>query len=102
MLTKESVLENLKSVVDPELEINIVDLGLIYDIKIDEQNKKIVLSMTLTSRGCPLSNVLKFEIEESLKKIEGVKDAEVNIVWEPEWNYSLLKPDVLKKLQNRK
>ena len=101
MLTKESVLENLKSVVDPELEINIVDLGLIYDIKIDEQNKKIVLDMTLTSRGCPLGNVLKFETEESLKKIEGVKDAEVNIVWEPEWNYSLLKPDVLKKLQNR-
>ncbi len=101
MLTKESVLENLKSVVDPELEINIVDLGLIYDIKIDEQNKKIVLNMTLTSRGCPLSNVLKFETEESLKKIEGVQDAEVNIVWEPEWNYSMLKPDVLKKLQNR-
>ena len=101
MLTKESVLENLKSVVDPELEINIVDLGLIYDIKIDEQNKKIVLNMTLTSRGCPLSNVLKFEVEESLKKIEGVKDAEVNIVWEPEWNYSMLKPDVIKKLQNR-
>ncbi len=101
MLIKESVLENLKSVVDPELEINIVDLGLIYDIKIDEQNKKIVLNMTLTSRGCPLSNVLKFEVEESLKKIEGVKDAEVNIVWEPEWNYSMLKPDVIKKLQNR-
>jgi metal-sulfur cluster biosynthetic enzyme len=101
MLTKESVLENLKSVVDPELEINIVDLGLIYGIKIDEQNKKIVLNMTLTSRGCPLSNVLKFETEESLKKIEGVEDAEVNIVWEPEWNYSMLKPDVLKKLQNR-
>jgi metal-sulfur cluster biosynthetic enzyme len=101
MLTKEIVLENLKSVVDPELEINIVDLGLIYDIKINEQNKKIVLKMTLTSRGCPLSNVLKFEVEESLKKIEGVKDAEVNIVWEPEWNYSMLKPDVLKKLKNR-
>ena len=67
MITKNDILENLKQIIDPELEVNIVDLGLIYDIKIDEQNKKAAVFMTLTSKGCPLSNVIKFEVEESLK-----------------------------------
>ncbi|MHB1693215.1 MAG: metal-sulfur cluster assembly factor [bacterium] len=98
MITKNDILENLKQIIDPELEVNIVDLGLIYDIKIDEQNKKAAVFMTLTSKGCPLSNVIKFEVEESLKKLEGIENAEVNIVWEPEWNYSMIKPEILEKL----
>ncbi len=97
-ITKYDILESLKQVIDPELEVDIVDLGLIYDIKIDEQNKKASVFMTLTSKGCPLSNVIKFEVEESLKKLEGIENAEVNIVWEPEWNYSMIKPEILKKL----
>ncbi|MHB1680106.1 MAG: metal-sulfur cluster assembly factor [bacterium] len=97
-ITRYDILENLKQILDPELEVNIVDLGLIYDIKIDEQNKKAAVVMTLTSKGCPLSNVLKFEVEESLKKIKGIENAEVNIVWEPEWNYSKIKPEILEKL----
>ncbi len=99
MITKNDILENLKQIIDPELEVNIVDLGLIYNIKIDEQNKKAAVFMTLTSKGCPLSNVIKFEVEESLKKLEGIENAEVNIVWEPEWNYSMIKPEILKKLR---
>ncbi|RZD19146.1 MAG: metal-sulfur cluster assembly factor [Candidatus Acididesulfobacter diazotrophicus] len=98
MITKNDILENLKQIIDPELEVNIVDLGLIYDIKIDEQNKKAAVFMTLTSKGCPLSNVIKFEVEESLKKLEGIENSEVNIVWEPEWNYSMIKPEILEKL----
>lgn len=98
MITKNDILENLKQIIDPELEVNIVDLGLIYDIKIDEQNKKAAVFMTLTSKGCPLSNVIKFEVEESLKKLEGIENAEANIVWEPEWNYSMIKPEILEKL----
>lgn len=97
-ISKKDILENLKQIIDPELEVNIVDLGLIYDIKIDEQNKKAAVLMTLTSKGCPLSNVIKFEVEESLKKLEGIENAEVNIVWEPEWNSSMIKPEILEKL----
>lgn len=99
MITKNDVLEGLKNILDPELEINIVDLGLIYDIIIDEQEHKISVAMTLTAEGCPLSNVIKFEAEEVLKGLSGVRKAEVNIVWEPKWNPSMIKQEALSKLK---
>ena len=97
---ENDVLEKLKNIIDPELEINIVDLGLIYKINLDE-NGSVGLDMTLTAKGCPISNVIKYEIEEVLKSIPGVNAVTVNFVWEPEWNYSMIKSDALRRLKTR-
>ena len=97
---EDDVLEKLKNIIDPELEVNIVDLGLVYKINLNE-NGNIVLDMTLTAKGCPISNVIKYEVEEALKSIPGVNGVKVNFVWEPEWNPSMIKSEALKRLKTR-
>lgn len=98
MITKELVLEYLKEVIDPELNINIVDLGLIYDVLIDEKKGSIEIVMTLTSPGCPLSIVFEEWVPEAVKKIEGVKDVKINLVWEPAWNPDKISDEVKEQL----
>ncbi|MCL4542672.1 MAG: iron-sulfur cluster assembly protein [Deltaproteobacteria bacterium] len=92
---ENDILEKLKGIVDPELGVNIVDLGLVYKVNIDEKGN-VGLDMTLTAKGCPISGVIKYEVEEALKSISGVNDVSVNFVWEPEWNPSMIKEGVLK------
>lgn len=84
-IKKEQVLEELKKVVDPELNVNIVNLGLIYDVDINQKAGKVVVTMTLTTPGCPLSMVFEEWIPAAVKNIEGVKDVKINLVWEPAW-----------------
>lgn len=86
MITKEAVLEELKKVIDPELNINIVDLGLIYDVAIEQESGKVTLTMTLTTPGCPLSMVFEEWVPAAVKNIEGVKDVKINLVWDPPWD----------------
>ena len=86
MLTKEQVLEELKKVYDPELHINIVDLGLIYDVRVKDSTVKIL--MTLTFPGCPLGAVIHKEISEAIGKIPGVKKVELEITFNPPWDFS--------------
>lgn len=86
MITKENVLQQLKTVIDPELNINIVDLGLIYDVIIDQKKGNVTITMTLTTPGCPLSMVFDEWVPEAVKKIPGVKNVTINLVWEPPWN----------------
>ena len=75
--------EALKDVVDPELDVNIVDLGLVYDLAWDDEQDALVISMTLTSAGCPLTDVIETEIAE---KLDGVVDQfRINWVWMPPW-----------------
>ncbi|MBI4127586.1 MAG: DUF59 domain-containing protein [Parcubacteria group bacterium] len=81
--TKESILAALKEVIDPELGINIVDLGLVYDVKIEKGN--VVLTMTLTSPGCPLAAIYPELVEGAIARVEGVKKIKINLVWEPRW-----------------
>ena len=83
-LTKEIVMKKLKEVKDPEMYIDVVDLGLIYDIKIDKE--MVVVDMTLTSPACPVGPLIIDAVEETIKKIKGVKGVKVNIVWEPAWS----------------
>ncbi len=97
---ENDVLEKLKGIIDPELEVNIVDLGLVYKINLNE-NAAVRLDMTLTAKGCPISSVIKYEVEEALKSIPGVKAVTVNFVWEPEWNPSMIKSEALKRLKTR-
>lgn len=86
MITKEAVLEELKKVIDPELNVNIVDLGLIYDVAIEQKTGKVDVTMTLTTPGCPLSMVFEEWIPAAVKNIEEVKDVKINLVWEPPWD----------------
>jgi metal-sulfur cluster biosynthetic enzyme len=79
----DQVEEALKDVMDPELGVNIIDLGLVYDVNWDEDNDALVISMTLTSAACPLTDMIEEQISESL---DGVVDAfRINWVWMPPW-----------------
>jgi metal-sulfur cluster biosynthetic enzyme len=79
----DQVEEALKDVMDPELGVNVVDLGLIYDLSWDDENDALIISMTLTSAGCPLTDVLEEQIGESL---DGIVEAfRINWVWMPPW-----------------
>ena len=79
----DKVEEALKDVMDPELGVNIVDLGLIYDLTWDDENNALIISMTLTSAGCPLTDVLE---EQTAQCLDGVVEAfRINWVWMPPW-----------------
>ena len=83
-LTKESVMEKLKEVTDPEMHVNIIDLGLVYDVAIDKG--MVVVTMTLTSPACPVGPMILDAVEETVKAIEGVKGVSIEIVWDPPWS----------------
>jgi metal-sulfur cluster biosynthetic enzyme len=79
----DAVEEALKEVMDPELGVNIVDLGLIYDLSWDDENDALIISMTLTSAGCPLTDVLE---EQTAQALDGIVDQfRINWVWMPPW-----------------
>lgn len=83
--TKERILEALESVIDPELGIDIVNLGLIYKIELSEEGHCQV-DMTLTTMGCPLADIITDEIHRALVEIEEVKTVDVKLVWYPAWS----------------
>ena len=82
---KNQVIEEIKKIYDPEIPVNIYELGLIYKIDVDEKNK-VNVDMTLTSPNCPVAESLPNEVKENIKKVEGVSDVNLNIVWEPPWD----------------
>ena len=90
MLTKEDVMLALKPIQDPELSISIVDLGLIYNVDFQNENKKILVEMTLTSPGCPVGPQLMAAVHTKAAAIEGVEDAEVKLVWTPKWDPKIM------------
>ena len=81
---KDKIIEVLKTCFDPEIPVNIYELGLIYDIETDEQGK-VEIRMTLTSPMCPVAGSLPPEVETKIKAIPGVSSAKVEVVWEPPW-----------------
>jgi len=84
-LLKDNIYGALETVVDPELGVDIVNLGLVYDVEMDEEGHTIV-TMTLTSMGCPLAATIVEQIKVALQDIPEVKSSEVNIVWSPPWS----------------
>jgi metal-sulfur cluster biosynthetic enzyme len=84
MPTKDDIMIELEDVYDPELMVNIVDLGLVYDVVIN--GKTVVVIMTLTSPGCPAGPIIERDVVEHLKLLDGVESAAVQIVWSPPWN----------------
>lgn len=83
-LQEDVVREHLRSVVDPELGVNIVDLGLVYTVEINEGNVKV--KMTLTSPACPLGGVIQAQAHTALKKLPWVKEVKIELVWSPRWD----------------
>ena len=82
---KSKVIEVVKKIYDPEIPVNIYELGLIYKIDVDEKNK-VNVDMTLTSPNCPVAESLPNEVKENIKKVEGVSAVNLNLVWEPPWD----------------
>ena len=82
---KSKVIEVVKKIYDPEIPVNIYELGLIYKIDVDEKNK-VNIDMTLTSPNCPVAESLPKNVKENIMKVEGVSDVNLNLVWEPPWD----------------
>lgn len=97
-LTRDTILEALKEVYDPEIPLNIVDLGLIYGIEIDDG--KVDIKMTLTAIGCPLAAYIAEMAQVRIMDIPGVKEAHVDIVWEPPWTIERISEEGKKILRS--
>lgn len=84
---RERVIDALSQIFDPEIPVNIYDLGLIYDVEADD-NGTVVITMTLTTPNCPVAETMPAEVEMRALYVEGVQDAKVNLVWDPPWDPS--------------
>ena len=82
---KEKIISEIKKIYDPEIPVNIYDLGLIYKVMVDEKNK-VNIDMTLTSPNCPVAESLPTDVKNNVLKMEDVTDVELNLVWDPPWN----------------
>ncbi len=84
IVTSQQILESLKNCMDPEIPINVVDMGLIYGVNVRNDNK-VDIKMTMTTRGCPLHDTLVSDVKRYVNKVPGVNGVDVEIVWEPVW-----------------
>ena len=82
---KEKVINEIKKIYDPEIPVNIYELGLIYKIEIDD-NKKVNIEMTLTSPNCPVAESLPNTVKNNILKVQGVNDVYLKLVWDPPWS----------------
>jgi len=96
-ITQEQVLDSLRQCMDPEVPINIVDLGLIYGVNVSDDNK-VDVKLTMTSRGCPLHDTLVSDVKRYVNKVSGVNDVNVEIVWDPPWTPDKMSEEAKKKL----
>ncbi len=85
---KEKVISEIKKIYDPEIPVNIYELGLIYDISIENYDVKV--KMTLTTPNCPVAESLPKEVKDSIKEIKEVKDVSLDLVWDPPWDKSMM------------
>jgi FeS assembly SUF system protein len=86
---KEEVIAMLRDVYDPEIPVNIYELGLVYDVRVDESGG-VGIVMTLTSPMCPVAEILPMEVENRTREIEGVRDVWIDLVWDPPWNPEMM------------
>ena len=89
MKLKDKVIDEIKKIYDPEIPVNIYELGLIYDINVDKDNN-VKIDMTLTSPNCPVAESLPNEVKSSVKEIKETKDVDLRLVWEPPWDKSMM------------
>lgn len=91
------IVKVLKNIFDPEIPVNIYDLGLIYDIDINE-DKVVDITMTLTAPNCPIADQLLIEVKDRITGVEGIKDTNVNLVFDPPWDQSMMSEEALLEL----
>ncbi len=96
MATKDQVYEALQTCYDPEIPVNIVDLGLIYDVEINED--KVNVKMTLTAPGCGMGAMIASDAQQKIMEIPGVTEASVDLVWDPPWDPSRISDEAKEKL----
>lgn len=90
---RDQIVKAIRTVYDPEIPINVYDLGLIYQIDVEEEDSegsKVVIQMTLTAPGCPVADVLVADVEASARRVDGVSKAIVELVWDPPWTDELM------------
>ena len=90
-ITKKDIIQCIKTVMDPEIPVNIYDLGLIYSIKIVKNN--VIIEMTLTNPNCPVAGQMPENVGKSIEHLDGLKSIKVKLVWEPSWNKNLMSED---------
>ena len=86
---KNNVIQEIKKIYDPEIPVNIYELGLIYKIEVDNKNK-VNINMTLTSPNCPVAESLPKQVKDNIMKVEGVSDVSLNLVWDPPWDKDMM------------
>ncbi len=91
LISKDKIIECIKTVMDPEIPVNLYDLGLIYSIKNKDNN--ILIEMTLTNPNCPVAGQMPENVAKSIEKIHGLKSIEVKLVWSPTWSKDLMSED---------
>lgn len=94
--SEETIRERLRTVIDPELYINIVDMGLIYDVQVTEDT--ITVEMTLTTQGCPMKSYMETEVNAALSSLEGINEVFVEFVWVPPWSPDMIDREALEHL----
>jgi metal-sulfur cluster biosynthetic enzyme len=100
-ITEQDVLAALKSCYDPEIPVNVVDLGLIYAVRLapaDGDKQDVSIDMTLTAQGCPEHVNIGAQVKSRLEQLPGVRNASVNVVWSPPWTPERLSPDARRQL----
>jgi FeS assembly SUF system protein len=88
-LLKQKAIEKLQTIYDPEIPVNIYELGLIYEVNVPKENR-LQIVMTLTSPGCPAAQSMPVEVDQKLREIEGVEDVHVVLTWTPTWNKTMM------------
>jgi len=88
MEVKEKIIAEIKTIYDPEIPVNIYDLGLIYDVQVDDKKAKI--KMTLTSPNCPVAESLPRDVKNVAMQVEEIEDVDLELVWEPPWNKDMM------------
>ena len=89
MELKDKIIEEIKKIYDPEIPVNIYDLGLIYDIKVEDKNTAKI-KMTLTSPNCPVAESLPKEVKDSIMQVEGIDKVDLDLVWDPPWDKDMM------------
>ena len=82
---RSKIIEEIKKIIDPEIPVNIYELGLIYKIEVDKENR-VNIDMTLTSPNCPVAESLPKKVKDNIMRVEGVSEVNLNLVWEPPWS----------------
>ena len=92
-----NIVQVLRNVYDPEIPVNIYDLGLVYDINISDDNK-VEIVMTLTAPNCPVADSLLYEVKEKVTEVEGVEETDVQLVFDPPWDQTMMSEEALLEL----